>query len=158
MSRYAASTSVPSDRSRSEIERTVSRYGADSFAYGWQDGKGAIVQFRMRDRQVRFTLPMPDRNAKEFTHTPTRGTRRSAAAAAEAFDQAVRQRWRALALVVKAKLEAVESGIVTFEQEFGMHMVMPDGRTVADHVLPGVEQAYLTGTVKPLIAIEGAGQ
>lgn len=154
MSRYAANTDVTSDRSRAEIERTLTRYGAGSFAYGWDSGR-AMIGFHMHDRQVRFVLPLPDRNAREFTHTPTRGTVRSQAAAEAAYEQAVRQSWRALALVIKAKLEAVAAGIVTFEDEFAMHMVLPDGRTVAAHVLPAIEHAYATGEVRPMLAIEG---
>lgn len=34
MSRYAETTSVSSESSRGEIERTLSRYGASSFMYG----------------------------------------------------------------------------------------------------------------------------
>lgn len=149
---YAKDTEVPSDRSRSEIERTITRYGAQQFAYGW-DGDRALVGFKMRDRQVRFSLPLPDRSAPEFRKTPT-GRERSKTQAAAVYEQAIRRSWRALALVIKAKLEAVETGIVTFEEEFAMHMVMPDGRTVADHVLPAIETAYATGTVAPLLAIE----
>lgn len=149
MSRYAASTEVSAERSRGEIERTLTRYGASQFMYGW-DQNQAVLAFVSRGRQVRFTLPMPDRASPEFTRTPT-GKDRSRNAAEQAYDQAVRQRWRALALVVKAKLEAVEAGIVTFEQEFMAHMVLPDGRTVADHVEPRIAQAYETGQVPELL-------
>ena len=65
----------------------------------------------------------------------------------------MRQKWRALALIVKAKLEAVESGIVTFEEEFAMHMILPDGRRVAEHVMPAIEQSYASGNVPPMLAI-----
>ncbi|MEV7574428.1 hypothetical protein AB0P28_15150 [Pseudarthrobacter sp. NPDC089323] len=47
---------------------------------------------------------MPDRNDRKITHTPARGTARSAEATAAEYERAVRQAWRALALVVKAKL------------------------------------------------------
>lgn len=40
MSRYAATTEVTSEKSRAEIERTVSRYGATGFMYGWQSATG----------------------------------------------------------------------------------------------------------------------
>lgn len=152
---YASSTGVSSDKSRAEIERTLSRYGASTFAYGWDAG-AAMIAFTANDRQIRFVLPMPDRNSREFTHTPERRTPRSTAAADAAYEQAVRQRWRALALVIKAKLEAVEAEIVTFEAEFAMHMVLPDGRPVSAHVLPAIEQAYATGVVQPLLQL-GAG-
>lgn len=72
---------------------------------------------------------------------------------ARAYDQALRQRWRAMYLVIKAKLEAVESGIVSFEEEFAVYTVLPDGKTVGQHVLPSIEQAYEANTVPLLLAI-----
>lgn len=155
MGTYAADTSVSSEKSRAEIERTLARYGADEFAYGWS-GQRAMVGFVLSGRQIRFILPMPDRGDRRFTHTPGKGLKRSADQAAAAYEQAVRQRWRALSLVIKAKLEAVESGIVTFEDEFAMHMVLPDGRTVGDWVTPQITQAYATGQMPaPLLALPG---
>lgn len=60
MTRYAEDTSVTTDRSRAEIERTLTRYGASAFMYGW-DGDAAALGFRLGGRQVRFRLTMPDR-------------------------------------------------------------------------------------------------
>jgi len=65
-----------------------------------------------------------------------------------------RRRWLALLLVIKAKLEAVESGIITFEEEFLAHVVMPDGRTVLQHVQVPIERAYIEGHVRPLLGLE----
>lgn len=59
MTRYAESTKVTAEASRGEIERTLRRYGADGFLYGWQDDK-ALVGFRMNGRQIRFLLAMAD--------------------------------------------------------------------------------------------------
>lgn len=150
MSRFAENTSVPADRSRSEIERTLARYGATSFMYGWQGGD-AVLAFSAKGRSIRFLLPLPDRNNREFTHTPARRTPRTASAAEEAYDQAVRQRWRALALVIKAKLEAVESGITTFEDEFLAHTMLPGGQTVSESVAESVAAAYETGQVGAIL-------
>lgn len=140
MAKYAANTDVSSDRSRAEIERTLERYGARQFMYGWDQDR-AVVGFVLNDREIRFVLPLPDRDSTDFTRTPT-GRPRAATQARAEYEQAVRQRWRSLALVIKAKLEAVESEIVTFDAEFLAHIVLPDGRTVADTVVPRVEQAY----------------
>ncbi len=93
MSKYAEGTSVPADRSRAEIERILQRYGATGFIYGW-DRDRAIVAFRMNDRMLRMVLPMPDRTDREFQLTPT-GKRRTENTRQEAYEQAVRQRWRA---------------------------------------------------------------
>ncbi|OCI32782.1 hypothetical protein [Oerskovia enterophila] len=153
MSRYAESTGVPSDRSRSEIERTLRRYGATTFTYGWTEGRAAIG-FVKDGRQIRFVLPLPARDDRAFTHTPARGTPRTEAEIEKQYEQAVRQRWRALALMVKAKLEAVDAGIVTFEAEFLPHTVLPSGRTVFEDIGPSIDLAYRSGQVAPL-QIEG---
>lgn len=151
MATYAADTSVSSDRSRAEIERTLQRYGARQFMYGYDETR-AIVQFQTKDRQVRFVLPLPDRNSREFTHTPSKGLLRDPKGWQDAYEQAVRQRWRALHLVIKAKLEAVDTGIVTFDAEFLAHLVLPNGQTVGETVVPGVELAYETGQMPELLA------
>lgn len=150
MASYAADTSVSSERSRGEIEKTLTRYGATKFMYGYDETR-ALVQFETKSRQVRFELPMPNRRDRQFTHTPTRDTPRTATAAAEAYEQAVRQRWRALNLVIKAKLEAVESGIVGFDAEFMAHIVLPNGATVGEVMVPGIADAYEFGVMPPLL-------
>ncbi len=144
MSRYAENTSVSVENSRAEIERTLRRYGADSFAYGWDQAR-AQIEFVHEDRRVRFVLPLPDRNSPEFKLTASRKQRRSEAQAEAAWEQACRQRWRALALAIKAKLEAVAAEITTFEAEFLAHIVLPGGQTVGQAIAPQVEAAYETG-------------
>ena len=125
---YAKNTQVNQAASVAEIESTVSRFGAEAFGYGWA-GNAGYVEFAVQSRRVRILVPMPEREAEEFTRTET-GKVRAKSAATKAWEQAKRQRWRALALVVKAKLTAVEAGIRTFEEEFGMDFVLDDGRRV----------------------------
>ena len=150
MPRYAESTHVPSDRSRSEIERTLRRYGATAFAYGWQEG-AAQLMFEMANRRIRFTLPLPDPDADEFRLTPSGKYERTAKGQEEAYEQAVRQRWRALALVIKAKLEAVEAGISTVEDEFLSHVALPAGGTVGEWMKPRLDEVYATGQMPALL-------
>lgn len=152
MSRYAQSTSVSVSASKAEIERIVERYGASGFMSAWSQDK-AVVAFAMQGRQVRFVLNMPDKAAPEFT-AYKRGYQechRTAEAAAKLWEQACRQRWRALALVIKAKLEAVESGIAIFDDEFMANIVMPNGRTVGEEARPLIAAAYESGTMHPLL-------
>lgn len=146
--RYAANTSVSSERSKAEIERLLTRYGATSFASGWQNDQ-AVIQFHMCERRVKFVLPLPSKTAKEFTHSK-RGARQEGEAY-KLWEKSTRQRWRALALVVKAKLEAVETQIASFEDEFMAHIVMPDGKTVAEHARPMIAHAYKSGKVTALL-------
>lgn len=145
--RYAADTSVTPGRTREEIERTLSRYGATGFMFG-QDQTGAAIAFLIRDRHVRFQVPLP--SASDFALTPTRRKRTVAQIRTE-HDKAVRSRWRALLLIVKAKLEAVEAGVVGFDEEFLAHLVMPGGQTVAELVGPGIAEAYASGTTPQLL-------
>lgn len=149
MSKYAENTQVSTDRSRSEIERTLQRYGADQFIYGW-DVDSAIVGFRMNERQVKFHVPLPDKNSEEFTLSET-GRERAESTIHKAWEQACRQRWRALALVIKAKLEAVDAGISVFEDEFMANIVLPNGGTVSDFMLPQISKAYEKGTMPKLL-------
>lgn len=151
---YAASTDVPADRSRAEIEKAVRRYGGRRFMYGWEeDGNTprAVVAFVIDERQVRFLLPMPNSQSREFTHTPARKNLRSDAEREKAYEQAVRSRWRSLGLVIRAKLEAVAAGIVTFEDEFMAHLVLPEGDTVADRMRPVLAQTFAEGRTPPAL-------
>ena len=156
MPTYAAGTSVDTARSRDEIERTLAKWGADNFMYGQQrEPAMAIIAFTHKDRQIRFTVAMPTQTDPAFTLTPSTRKRRTEAQAFAAYEQAVKERWRALSMVIKAKLVAVESGIVTFEQEFLPYMVLPSGQTVHQQLGPVIDRAYDTGDVAPLLQIEG---
>lgn len=149
---FAEKTSVPVERSKAEIESMLMRYGAAQFVSGWSDNE-ARLRFRAKDRNVQFVLPLPRRDETRFTQHPRYSDRRrSDEDARKAWEQEVRRLWRALALVIKAKLEAVESGIVAFEDEFLAHIIMPDGKTVTEHARPLIASAYKTGKVVPLLS------
>ncbi len=140
MSRYAAQTEVSPDRSKIEIEKTLMRYGAEQFMYGSSPDK-TMIAFKANERFVRFTLPLPDPDDRSFNKTPT-GRARTKIATQKEYTQEIRRRWRALSLSIKAKLEAVETGITTFEQEFMAHIVLPNQQTVGEAMIPQIELAY----------------
>jgi len=149
--RYAQGTEVPADRSRSQIEQALMRNGATSFAYGQTSMPPlARVMFEMADRRFRFDLPIPQPGERQFTHT-ARGQRRAETAAANEYQAEIRRRWRALLLVIKAKLEAVASGIATLEEEFLAHIVLPDGRTFYEWARPQLEIVYAHGEMPALM-------
>lgn len=150
MSKYASKTTVPVDRSRTQIEKLLERYGASSFMYGWE-AEIAVVAFQYERWGIRFKLPMPPK--EQFRRTD-RGRPRSSDAVDREHAQAMRQRWRALHLVIQAKLEAVECGITTFEEEFLSHIVTPNGLTVGETILPALEEAVETGKM-PRMLIAG---
>jgi hypothetical protein len=128
---YAENTKVPVEQTKTEIERTLMRYGADRFAYFTEAGKAVIV-FEAKDRRLRFDLPLPGGESDKA-------------------QKARRQKWRALLLCIKAKLESVASGIESFEEAFLAHVVMPDGLTVHQHTQSRIEIAYKGGDMPALL-------
>lgn len=147
---YAENTSVSTDKSKAEIERTLTRYGAEQFIHGW-DQEQAMIGFRMQGRFFKMMLPLPRKDDPKFQTTPSGRRRRDADAAYKAWEQACREQWRALALSIKAKLVAIETGISTLEVEFLAHISLPDGGTVAEFMLPQVQVAYETGKMPGLL-------
>lgn len=151
---YAATTSVAVSKTKGEIDALLRKHKATAYAT-MEEAARAQIAFHMGGRHIIFRLPLPDPDAKQFTMT-ARGKRRSATASTEAWEQACRSRWRALYLCIKAKLEAVESGIETFEEAFLAHVMMPDGQTVAEHTMPMIARSYESGTMQPLLPPPGA--
>lgn len=116
----------------------------------WQ-GRAALILFEYNGKRIKFLLDLPSRDDKSIKYTPERGTVRGKEAQDKAYEQAVRQKWRALALVIKAKLEAVESGISVFEEEFMANIVLPNGQTTAEYILPQINEAYRLGEMPPML-------
>jgi len=145
---YAVDTKIDSMKTRNDIEKLLMKYGATGFLYGSAES-AALIGFTINNRQFRIVLPLPDRTSKSITHH-SRGVRNADAQAA-AYEQACRSSWRSLFLIIKAKLEAVATGISTVEREFLPDLVMPDGQTVSQWAAPQVEQMYLTGRMPALL-------
>lgn len=154
MTKFAAQTAVPVEKSRAEIEGILRRYGADGFRYGWADREGKRIEqieFTTNDRMIRFTVQMPSKDDRRFKFTPARHHLRSEREQVAAWEQACRQRWRALCLAIKAKLEAVECGISEFETEFMAFVVDPETRQTMGEILrPQIAARYagLSGPIR----------
>lgn len=144
---YAADTTVSCEKSQSEIQRMLMRAGAERYMVGF-DKTQAAIGFHLRGKSCRFILPLPDRMEKEFWFTKTRHNKRTEAEAFAAWEQACRSRWRAMGLSIKAKLESVEIGLRTFEQEFLADIVTENGQTVGDRIIPQINEDANAG--KPL--------
>ena len=117
--KYAENTKVSVSRSREEIEKLLKKNGAAGFSYGWMDGAGRM-EFLMKGLRIRIDLPRLD--IRDLTEKQA--------------EQEERRQWRALLLILKAKLESIESGISIFEEEFLAFVVLPDGTKVGDRVIP----------------------
>lgn len=128
MGRYAKRTIVPVDRSKAQIEKMVMDYGATSFVNGWDSGTNKdVIMFECNGRQIMFDVDRPE------------------------DPQERRQRWRALGLAIKAKLEAIESGISTFEQEFLAWVLTAQRRKLGDVIIEKLDHLIDTGNVTALL-------
>lgn len=135
MGAYASSTAVPEERSLAELHRILARFGADELAVASRPREAAVV-FRLQGLNVRVRAPLPEEGAELWRRAGERVVRIRADAAAARVAGERRRRLRSLALVVKAKLEAAASGISTLEAEFLAHLVLADGRTAGEALLP----------------------
>lgn len=136
--RFAEGTSVPVSKTRQDIEHLVGKHGAHNCISGSDfQSRAGFVAFTLEARQIRFQLrPYEKRGGSGREQQP---------------EQYEREMWRALHLVIKAKLEAVRSGVVTTEQEFLANLVLPDGRLLGEEVIPRIAQMYDTGKMPALL-------
>lgn len=155
MAGYASSTSVSVDRTKAEIEATLKRYGAGKFSSGWDEEVGIVfVNFHCQERFIRFTVPVPKPTERRFTHGGRSGwTARTKTQAADAYEQEMRAVWRRLLLVIKAKLESVESKIESFEESFLAQIVIPNGETMGAWAKQNLDKVLQIGQMPTLNAL-----
>lgn len=149
MARFAEGTKVPVETTRMELERVLRAYGADAVVIGW-DGPTSTIAFRIQGRHVKYTIERPGRTESVVSAYPS-GRPRPAHAIPEAIEAEHRRRWRALLLIVKAKLELVAGGDSDFADEFLSRVMLPDGTTVREWMGPQIDQAYETGRMPGLL-------
>jgi hypothetical protein len=146
---FAKDTGVPVERSLSEIRAVINKYGAGKIMT-YEDADRAIFAFEMRKRQEKFIMPLPQRKDYKYTTGGRHG--KVGDLNSNAYDQAVRTRWRALLLTIRAKLESVEVGIETFDEAFMAQIVLPNGSTMAEWAVPQIVIAYDKGNMPPLLS------
>ena len=136
--KYARNTSVPVERSRAEIERVLTKYGASKFGSMSEETK-ATLYFEVKGRQLQWSIPLPTKGKFRYETD---------------YGREVRRRWRVMLITVKAMLEAVESKLLTFDQAFLPHIVIPGTAKTMGEMLstPKLDALYAGGGVKALLA------
>ncbi len=145
--KYAAGTTVSPARSREEIDSMLKRFGASGFGYGEQKEAVAII-FEINESTYRYNVNMP--KLEDFKRN-TSGHSLSMKGQLNAWEQAVRETWRALVATIKGKLVAVDSGIESFEQVFQQYTVMPNGQTVGEYNKLQLETMRQTGELPRML-------
>ena len=116
--KYAKYTKVPVEQSRAEIEKTLMRYGADTFMYG-RSATETVIGFQMAGVPIQLRLPMPD------------------------DEQEQRQVMRILLLMLKSKLEMIAMEYTTVEREFMADILLKDGQTVGEWMIPQLQSGAM---------------
>lgn len=158
---YAEGTSVPVERSRAELDALLGKHGAGARGILIDDDRGlAIIAFQIRGLQYRMEIPLPRRDEYDPAKAPKEGRqanwKRSTNPSVlidridKQWQQALRERWRAIVLLLKAKLELVKLGVSTVEKEFLADMVLPNGQTVNTSLGEVISRALAAGTMPTL--------
>lgn len=138
MRRYAEKTSVPIDRSRVEVERVLERYGCSRFGIMNESDGSALLYFEHGDRSFQFAVKVPLKGKFRYESD---------------WEAERRRRWRVMVLTLKANLEAVASGLVTFEEIFLAHVVIPgSAKTLGQVLLPKLDALYAGQSLPALLS------
>jgi hypothetical protein len=149
---YASGTSVAVGRSKEQVEAELRRMGATRRAFLDDDEHGqAVVMFERDALRYRIILPLPSSQDRAFWHTPSRGYSRTREQALAAWEQACRERWRALAEYIKALRVGYEAGIIRIEEALLSAVVLPSGETVGEWVAPQLPEAYASRAMPPML-------
>lgn len=143
MSGYAEGTKVAVTKTLAEIEDLVRKRGGQKFYRGEQEER-MVLGWWQAERMVMFGVERP--KLELFAKKPRGYGRRTVPEQLAAQEQACRSSWRALLLVIKAKLVSVESGVESFEEAFLAQLVVKDdeGRSVrfGTRAVRAINEAY----------------
>lgn len=155
---YAADTTVSEEKTRAEIETVLGKHGASHRAIATdEDQHLAQIAFVIQGRRYRLDVPLP--KMVEPKDEP-RGwwvwdQSRRQEWMRKQVAQERRARWRAVLLMLKAKLEWVRLGASSVEKEFLADMVLANGATMHVAVAQAIKHGLETGKA-PVLALPGA--
>lgn len=153
MGSYARGTTVPVEKTESEIKALLKSAGATK-TMSYEDDEFHVVAFEIQFIAYQIRLPKPDPADQRFSYIAC-GRGRTAANAAQReqkIKQEIARRMRALGALIKARVVAVDEGITTIERAFVGDIVV-GGQTMADYVLPQVHKAIEAGQPVGVLAL-----
>lgn len=158
-------TEVPAARSQEGIRAILNKYGIRQvqFTDCWPDG--VAVEFISVEggpggveKVIRVrVVGKPNADNLVVKRPRRRYRRRTTTTTAERKSDGERRRvYRVIYYHLKSKLEAVSEGLVTFEEEFLPHIVLPSGATVYDELKQHLPAVFAGTAPLALPAFEGA--
>lgn len=133
-------TKIDADKTASEISKILSMHGASAVMteYDKSDGSVTALSFKipMGDKSISFRLPCSWEPVLRVLHDQWEQGKLKSNSRNNPPDriQAVRVSWRIVKDWVEAQMALVETQMVTTQQVFLPYAVMPDQRTLSEHV------------------------
>lgn len=122
------STATSGDRALVELQRTLAKFGCQSFGTMIDAEKGeTVVQFKWRDRVVSLRASWAGYAAALMKDAP-RMNKHKATEQAKTSVCSVLRDW------TKGQITAVECGMMSFEAAFMPHILLPTGERVLDRI------------------------
>ena len=97
-----------------QLEKLLLDHDVTIFGYE-RAGALAVVRFQLKGRKLRLVVGMPTPSDYAMTE---HGRARTITSRNEVYWREVRRRWAAMRNLIAAKLEGIEAGITTFDDEF----------------------------------------
>lgn len=149
---YAEGTKVAVSKTIAEIEDLVRKSGGERFYRGEHEGK-MVLGWWQKERMIMFGVEL--KPLSEFAKKPGSWRTLPVSEQEKRRDQAMREKWRAMLLVIKAKYASVEAKIETFEESFLGQLVVPDPETgrhspYARIAIKAIADVYTGGNMKAL--------
>lgn len=138
-------TTVPADKSKSEIRAMLLRYGVEQFGI-MEDAQQAVIGFRYAGRTIKIEVPMPPPLPKQGWKSNAEMSRLR-----KAWEQEERRLWRVVREWIHGQLEAVASGFRTFAAVFLADTVIGRGQTFAQWAEPQLAEMQRTGKMPELL-------
>lgn len=148
--KYASGTTVSVDKTVAEIQRLVKAHGATRWNYQeWDDTtpRAAMIRFVLGGMPLRMSVAEPERSEHE---TSPAGRYRTEAQIDAAVEAEHRRCWRELFLLIKAKLVAIQSGVVTMQDEWLSYVLLETEETVGEYVGPRLVELQHRGAMELL--------
>ena len=138
---YAETTSVSVEKSRAELDTLLGKHGAQQRGIMTDEvANSAVIMFALDGQKYSIRVPLPPIASiePEKGHEPRQWQYWDHAIRdlwrQKEHAQACRTRWRAIILLIRAKLEAIRVGLSSPEREFLADLILPNGKTAAEEI------------------------
>jgi hypothetical protein len=151
--RYAEGTTVAVEASQAELVRILRKHGVERQA--WAHGpEGAALQFEAAGRRYQMRIERPDPNQ----YPEHRGGNQAGRSQWTMREREWMRRWRAIVLLLKAKLEFADGETTTLERELLPYLLLPGERNLAEFMEDGGYEEVERGGMPAFPMLLGPGR